>query len=241
MPFKTLDGECCAGGGVGPAGPQGSTGPQGATGPQGPTGSQGPQGLTGPQGLAGNDGNAATIALNPIASVVAYPGPPTVTNSGTSTAAYFNFGLVTGPQGATGPAGPSVFPIFARMWHDEITILSGGALSLIVASSYFYCVAISQNPPGLGDSFQQVFLLGSGSYTLNVLGYAGPSRGIVTWKIDGVTQGTQDWYNAAGVDGIISLGVSVLTSGNHTLIGTITGKNASSSGYGLPLHKYWLK
>ena len=70
-------------------------------------------GLPGPRGLPGE---AATIAIGTV-SAVPYGTPPTVNNSGTSSAAVFNFQLETGPQGiqgipgptgSTGPAGPGV-------------------------------------------------------------------------------------------------------------------------------------
>ena len=84
--------------------------PQGIQGDVGPTGPTGP---TGPQGPAGDPGTAATIAIG-----VTNTGSPgssaTVTNSGTSSAAVFNFTVpagatgATGAAGATGPAGPGV-------------------------------------------------------------------------------------------------------------------------------------
>lgn len=65
------------------------------------TGQQGATGATGPQGAAGS---AATVTVGTVGSV-AYPGPGTVTNSGTSGSAVLDFILVTGQQGATGPQG----------------------------------------------------------------------------------------------------------------------------------------
>jgi hypothetical protein len=79
-------------------GPQGSTGPQGPQGDQGPTGPTGPTGSTGPQGATGT---AATVTVGTI-GFVDYPGPGTVTNSGTSGSAVLDFVLVRGPQGAIG-------------------------------------------------------------------------------------------------------------------------------------------
>jgi hypothetical protein len=79
----------------GNTGPQG---PQGATGPEGPTGPTGPQGAT---GATGPQGSAATVTIGTI-GFVDYPGPGTVTNSGTSGSAVLDFVLVRGPQGAIG-------------------------------------------------------------------------------------------------------------------------------------------
>ena len=82
-------------------GPQGPQGTQGSTGPQGPQGDQGPTGPTGPTGSTGPQGSAATVTVGTI-GFVDYPGPGTVTNSGTSGSAVLDFVLVRGPQGAIG-------------------------------------------------------------------------------------------------------------------------------------------
>ena len=58
----------------------------------------GPQGPTGPTGPAGT---AATIAAG-TATTLPYGSTPTVTNSGSSSAATFNFGIPAGAPGATG-------------------------------------------------------------------------------------------------------------------------------------------
>ena len=118
-------------GSQGPQGPQGATGPQGiqgpqgitgATGPQGPqgitgaTGPQGPQGITGitgttgPQGLAGvtgpmgptgPTGAAATITIGTVTTCD--PGTEaTVTNSGTTEEAVFDFVIPRGKPGGGG-------------------------------------------------------------------------------------------------------------------------------------------
>ena len=113
----------------GPEGPQGETGPQGPKGDKGDTGEQGPQGIqgaTGPQGpegqqgIKGDQGDAATISVGTTTTLDA-GADATVTNSGTTSAAVFNFGIPkgakgdkgdkgekgdTGDTGATGPQGP---------------------------------------------------------------------------------------------------------------------------------------
>lgn len=96
---------------VGPQGPQGETGPAGAQGIQGEKGDKGDQGIQGaqgPAGAAGAQGPAGTIEIGTVTASAA-GGNPSVTNSGTSTAAVLNFVLPrgeAGPQGATGPQGP---------------------------------------------------------------------------------------------------------------------------------------
>lgn len=96
---------------VGPQGEQGATGPrgpQGVKGDTGETGAQGIQGMQGEPGPKGEPGTAATIQVGTVAS-----GPsgsaPQVTNSGTASAAVFDFVIPKGdqgPQGVQGPAGP---------------------------------------------------------------------------------------------------------------------------------------
>lgn len=122
-----IQGETGPQGPVGPTGPQGPQGIQGETGPQGPQGIQGPIGLTGPQGPKGDTGAtgpqgeqgergytgptgpegpqgprgyAATVAVGTVTSGA----NPSVTNSGTSTDAVFDFVLAKGDKGDTGDA-----------------------------------------------------------------------------------------------------------------------------------------
>lgn len=92
---------------TGPAGPQGDigptgpTGPQGEVGPTGPTGPAGPQGDVGPEGPAGPAGTAATITVGAVTTGAAGTSV-SVTNSGTSSAAIFNFTIPKGDKGDTG-------------------------------------------------------------------------------------------------------------------------------------------
>lgn len=102
----------------GPEGPQGDPGPQGpagatgATGPQGPQGIQGATGATGPagadgaDGADGTDGAAATIAVGTTTTGAA-GSSASVVNSGTSSAAIFDFTIPRGDTGATGSQGPT--------------------------------------------------------------------------------------------------------------------------------------
>ena len=100
---------------IGPQGPQGVQGPQGEVGPKGDTGATGATGPRGPQGEKGADGAAATITVGTVTSGAA----ASVTNSGTTSAAVFDFVLPKGdkgekgdtgeqgPQGETGATGPA--------------------------------------------------------------------------------------------------------------------------------------
>jgi hypothetical protein len=93
---------------AGPTGPTGPTGPGGPAGPPGPTGPQGPQGIQGIQGNTGPTGPtgaAATIAVGPTTTGPAGTNA-SVTNSGSSSNATFNFTIPRGNTGLTGPTGP---------------------------------------------------------------------------------------------------------------------------------------
>lgn len=96
-------------GDTGPQGLQGPVGPQGPQGEQGERGERGPQGIQGPQGekgTTGAQGPAATIAVG-TTTTGAEGTNASVTNSGTSSAAVFNFTIPRGATGATGPQGPA--------------------------------------------------------------------------------------------------------------------------------------
>ena len=83
---------------VGPQGPIGPQGPQGVTGPQG---TQGVQGIKGDRGLQGVAGAAATLTVGTTTTGAA-GSSASVTNSGTTAAAVFDFAI---PQGAKGDKG----------------------------------------------------------------------------------------------------------------------------------------
>lgn len=73
-------------------------------GPAGAAGAQGPQGDTGPAGPQGPAGAAATIKIGTVTTLPAGSNA-TVTNSGTSSAAVFNFGIPKGADGTGSPGG----------------------------------------------------------------------------------------------------------------------------------------
>jgi len=87
-----------------------ATGAIGLPGPQGPQGNQGIQGVAGPTGATGATGaagNAATIAAGTTTTGAA-GSSASVINSGSSSAAVFDFTIPRGDTGATGPAGVGI-------------------------------------------------------------------------------------------------------------------------------------
>jgi lysophospholipase L1-like esterase len=73
----------------------------------------------------------------------------------------------------------------------------------------------------------------AGTYAVKALHKANFNRGIVQASVDGVNQGSPcDQYAATAMQqAACSLGNKTLTAGNHTIRFTVTGKNASSSGF----------
>jgi hypothetical protein len=67
-------------------------------------GIQGPTGATGSTGATGATGTAATVSVGTVATGAA-GSSASITNSGTSSAAVFNFTIPKGDTGATGPTG----------------------------------------------------------------------------------------------------------------------------------------
>ena len=94
----------------GPQGIQGEQGPQGIQGEkgeQGPQGEPGPQGEQGPQGIQGETGPAGASATIEVGTTTTLPSgsSASVTNSGTSSAAVFDFAIPQGPKGEKGDKG----------------------------------------------------------------------------------------------------------------------------------------
>jgi hypothetical protein len=105
-------------GDTGPAGPAGATG---ATGPQGPAGPTGPAGATGANGPAGT---AATVTVGTVTTGA--PGTSaSVNNSGTTSAAVFDFVIPRGADGAGSGSSmtvsdtPPTSPAAGSQWFDS--------------------------------------------------------------------------------------------------------------------------
>ncbi len=129
---------------VGATGATGSSGPVGdvgATGSAGATGPQGLQGLTGATGATGAQGSAATVAIGSVTTGAA-GSSASVTNSGTSSAATFNFTIPQGAAGtgfANGAAGGQIYltgslspfaPAAPQTVTGDVTISSSGVTTI---------------------------------------------------------------------------------------------------------------
>lgn len=144
----------------------------------------------------------------------------------------------------------SVYPNHASMWHDESTVLTGGALvtfspatAPIAKTDHYYNVAAYQSTFANGDSFYQPFLLAAGTYNFGVLGLFNNVHGMLDWYLDeALIVTSQDWYSGSVVQNrIFTNVVNVPTSGAHMLKGVVNGKNAAALAYAMSLTKYWFE
>ena len=108
---------------------------------EGPQGPQGPEGPAGADGAPGTPGAAATIAVGSVSGLPA-GSTPTVTNSGTSAAAVFNFGIPSGAPGATGPEGPEGPP--GKGLTISGTVASTSQLPATAEQGTVYNVGVSE-------------------------------------------------------------------------------------------------
>jgi hypothetical protein len=134
---------------------------------------------------------------------------------------------------------------FARMWHHDAVVLVGNALARATIGSddvgrFPYHRYWGQSAAAINDSFENYFTLDAGTYDFVVLCRTASNSGIVSWRVDGVLIGTTDIYHGTGADLTLKtiVGVTISTDGNHTLTGTVSSKNASSSAYNAFMYKY---
>lgn len=172
-------------------------------------------GATGPSGTI-TVGTTTTLAAGASA---------TVTNSGTSTAAIFNFGV---PRGATGATGPNTVTTSTTTNITGILKGNGSAVSAATAGTDY--LVPTGNGSGLtGITSGQVSGLGTAA-----LVNTGTTAGtLLLLGVDGriTTTGTGAFINTSGEDALIS------TSGNNASIST--GGNAASiytSGLGAEIY-----
>tara|TARA_R100000329_G_scaffold147356_1_gene134910 strand:+ start:379 stop:1212 length:834 start_codon:yes stop_codon:yes gene_type:complete len=111
----------------------GTVGPQGGTGATGPQGATGPAGATGATGATGAAGAAATIAVGTTTTGSAGSNA-SVTNTGSSSAATFNFTIPRGDTGATGSTG-ATGPTGAQGAAGQAATIAVGTVTTLSAGS----------------------------------------------------------------------------------------------------------
>lgn len=129
----------------------------------------------------------------------------------------------------------------ATLWHDESVVVVGSAIATYHDTAQNYAFFVQQSPAANLNAFEIKFVLDAGTYTFSVLGLTANSRGLIDWAIDGANVVTgQDWYAGGLTYNVVKTAtVTVLTSGVHTLRGTVNGKNASSTDYQMLITKMW--
>ena len=141
-----------------------------------------------PRGPQGNPGTAATIAVGQVTPLPS-GSTPTVTNSGSSNAATFNFGIPAGANGTNGaPGTPGTPGINGKnsytLTEDVFQQPSDGSTELVQVTDYSWI------------SLNQIIFIGNISGTSNIGGYyqvtAKTSPDLITvkklnWTIPGVT------------------------------------------------------
>jgi hypothetical protein len=82
------------------------------------------------------------------------------------------------------------------------------------------------------DSISFDFVANAGTHTLEFFHLPFQNRGIYTLQIDGVTIGTVDGYKQSlNPTRAVLTGITIATTGQHTLTVLIASKNASATGY----------
>jgi hypothetical protein len=135
-------------------------------------------------------------------------------------------------------------PKRCTMWHIESTSTVGSGWSSAVQALSYYNYETFQSSPAINDRFTNGCHLAAGTYTFSVLARVSNNNGNITWNLDGIDFGSNDWYAANGGTGGYNniktvSSVIVSSSGWHKLTGTIASKNAASSNYYFNAIKFW--
>lgn len=127
----------------------------------------------------------------------------------------------------------------AHMWHFQSLKTAGsGSMTNTTDASSLFNILSALSSPADGDEFTNGFYLSAGTYTFVAVGLTSTDKGMIDWDVDGSSIGTgQDWYNGSTQrNQAKTIGsVVIAADGWHVLTGTVNGKNASSSGYGITL------
>lgn len=118
------------------------------------------------------------------------------------------------------------------------TAASSGWITAVTASTLMFIPGISNLNAGANSYVECAVLLAQGTWTLRTRYESAPDRGVLNFKLNGSSVGTQDAYNSPSTLGnqlSTITGIAVSASGKHTLRIESTTKNASSSSYAMLL------
>lgn len=125
-----------------------------------------------------------------------------------------------------------------NLWHYDSTVQGGAALATILGASFIHGHVMQQSPGALNDQWvTRNFRLSSGTYELHFHVFKATLSGKLTITFERVGGGggnsTQefDFYHNPNVNVIDVMPVGAWTEGLFRITGSITGKNANSTGY----------
>jgi hypothetical protein len=196
---------------VGPKGERGERGPPGISDTGGGGGATGP---AGPTGATGPAGAAATVSAG-TATGLTTGSPPTVTNSGTTSAAVFNFGIPAGAQGTTGTTGTAA------------TIAAGTATALATGSA--------PTVTNSGTASAAVFNFGIPTGATGATGPTGPAGsggGSVTSVSVATANGVSGTVATPTTTPAITLVLGAITPSSVAATGAVSGSNLSGTNTG---------
>lgn len=151
--------------------------------------------------------------------------------------------------GGTGGSGVAqVYPTRARVFGEELNVLTGTALTRYHEALQNFSNYVYNSTAANGDELTWSWLLAAGSYVLSILGLTSSYGGIIDvyGKLSpdgsyGALATGMDWYSAGIVYNIIkTANITISTDGRWVLKTKVNGKHASSSGYYFYSTMIWL-
>lgn len=136
-----------------------------------------------------------------------------------------------------------IFKPNVDFWHDRANLDIGSSWSTVLNTGQRYNTYTFNSAGAQNDQFSQEFIAKAGTYTLHIYGLKNNLSGIVTWSIDGVDIGTNDWFASSTTfnqSQDIS-GAVISADGLHTLTGQIRSTSGGSTAYRAYLTSYWLE
>lgn len=161
-------------------------------------------------------------------------GTPTVSNvTVPATVTPQVVGQLSQVSAGNAPAPSTVFSRQQRvaLWAVPLTVVGDTWVQSTSGGSQQYPYGQS-NTGAQNAAITWPFVSAAGIFEIDLFHLAGANRGIYTIQIDGITVGTLDGYAAAGAQLVSALtGVSIPSTGAHTITLLMATKNGSSSSY----------
>lgn len=130
-----------------------------------------------------------------------------------------------------------------QFWHYQSRVMVGNALIYAFSSTLAHNFYLYQNPAANGDIWESPhFSLAGGSYRVVFMVAKTSVSGICQLYFNGTQLAQEDLYAAAGVNNHqLSYTVNIGDSDDNWFSCQVVGKNASSTGYRVPVTSYWIE